>query len=53
MIENGDNNRVKVKVPPAYQGEIKVSFQEPMLWRVGCLILAAALLLSVLSSSCF
>nr|WP_308624452.1 6-pyruvoyl-tetrahydropterin synthase-related protein [uncultured Eisenbergiella sp.] len=52
-IENGDNNRVKVIVPPGYQGEIKVSFQEPALWRAGCLISAAALLLSVLSLSCF
>ena len=38
QIENGDNNRIKVIIPSGFQGEISVRFQEPWLWRIGCII---------------
>lgn len=46
-IENGDNNRIKVMLPPGFRGEIKVGFHEPLLWRLGCIISLLAIFMII------
>ncbi len=37
-IMAGENNRIQVMLPAGFEGNVRVEFAEPILWRVGCLV---------------
>ncbi|WP_320912703.1 hypothetical protein, partial [Eisenbergiella porci] len=49
LIENGDNNRIKVLIPPGFQGEIRVEFRESWIWRIGCFISFISIIVTIRS----
>lgn len=40
VCETGENNRIRVLIPPGYDGEILITYQPPFLWTM-CNILSA------------
>ena len=37
-ITAGENNRIQVMLPAGFEGNVRVEFVEPILWRLGCLV---------------
>lgn len=38
LVRSEDNNRIRVNLPPGYNGTLRVRFREPFMWRIAELV---------------